>query len=113
MARLIRIAFPALLLLALYYALFGGEYSLFELREARTEIDRVRARLDSVSSVNDSLRAWTDSLQNDLSTLERIAREQYGMIRDGEALYRFTDPPPQPTAGPDPASSGGRPGGGR
>lgn len=101
MAKLSRFALPLLFSVAVYYAFFGGEYSLFELRRARGEIDLVRARLDSVSRVNDSLRAWTDSLETDLSTLERIAREQYGMIRDGEALYRFTRPD---TAAPAPDS---------
>jgi cell division protein FtsB len=41
----------------------------------------------------DSLRAWADSLQNDSATIERLAREQYGMIREGEILYRFSEPP--------------------
>jgi cell division protein FtsB len=40
----------------------------------------------------DSLRAWADSLEVDSATLERIARERYGLIRDGETLYRFADP---------------------
>lgn len=103
MAKLTRFALSGVLLLAVYYALFGGEYSFFELRRARSEIDVVRARLDSVSRVNDSLRAWTDSLETNLGTLERIAREQYGMIRDGEALYRFTRPD---TAARDSAGGG-------
>jgi cell division protein FtsB len=102
-AKLTRFALSGVLLLAVYYALFGGEYSFFELRRARSEIDVVRARLDSVSRVNDSLRAWTDSLETNLGTLERIAREQYGMIRDGEALYRFTRPD---TAARDSAGGG-------
>ena len=40
----------------------------------------------------DSLRAWSDSLQVDSVTLERIARERFGMIRDREILYRFAQP---------------------
>ena len=53
----------------------------------------------------DSLSAWADSLRNDPVTLERIAREQFGMIRKGETLYRFAVPsdgsravPPAPEA---------------
>lgn len=106
MERLTRLAFPALLALAAYYAVFGGEYSVFELRRARAEAQVTRARLDSLERLNDSLRARADSLENDLTTLERIAREQFGMIRDGEVLYRFPyGPPPADTV--DAASAGG------
>ena len=103
MGRLSRFVLPALIALAVYYVLFGGEYSLFEVRRARSEVAVVQTRLDSLTQVNDSLRARADSLQNDLATLERLAREQYGMIRDGEMLYRFTEPPIPPA----PDSAGG------
>jgi len=83
---------PALLVLAAYYALFGGEYSLFELRRARADAERERAEMAALGRQIDSLRAWADSLEVDSPTLERIARERYGLIRDGETLYRFADP---------------------
>jgi cell division protein FtsB len=40
----------------------------------------------------DSLRAWVDSLQSDSATLERLARERFGMVREGEILYRLAEP---------------------
>ena len=83
---------PALLLLAAYYALFGGEYSLFELRRARADAEREEAEMTVLRRQIDSLRAWADSLEVDSATLERIARERYGLIREGETLYRFADP---------------------
>jgi cell division protein FtsB len=89
MARLTRLVFPALVVLALYFALFGGEYSVFELRQARIDGERTRAELDALRAQNDSLRAWADSLETDSATLERVARENMGMIRPGEVLYRF------------------------
>jgi cell division protein FtsB len=38
------------------------------------------------------LQARADSLATDSAALERIAREYYGLIRDGERLYRFVEP---------------------
>jgi cell division protein FtsB len=104
-AKLSRVVLPALATLALYYALFGGEYSVFELREARQETETARVRLDSLERVNDSLRARADSLASDPGSLERVAREKFGMIREGEVLYRFAAPPPDSAAagGPDDA----------
>jgi cell division protein FtsB len=80
---------PALLIVAAYYATFGGEYSIFELRSARAAVAAERADLTRLEARIDSLSAWADSVRSDRGTLERIAREQFGMIRDGETLYRF------------------------
>ena len=82
---------PGLLLAAVYYAVFGGEYSVFELREARASLAVERETLARVHARIDSLQAWADSLENDPATIERIAREELGMIREGETLYRFVD----------------------
>ena len=93
MARgLKRLILPGIFLLAAYYAVFGGEYSYFELRETRKKAERDQAELVELHRQIDSMRAWVDSLENDPATLERIARERFGMIRDGEILYRFVGP---------------------
>jgi cell division protein FtsB len=86
-----RLVLPGLLGLAAYYALFGGEYSYFELRATRQAAAREAAELAERRRQMDSLQAWADSLQVDSVTLERLARERFGMIRDGEILYRFTE----------------------
>ncbi|MBM4184670.1 MAG: septum formation initiator family protein [Gemmatimonadetes bacterium] len=87
-----RLIMPALLMVAAYYAVFGGEYSLFELRSARASVAAEQATLGQLESQIDSLDTWADSVRTDSATLERIARERFGMIRDGETLYRFVSP---------------------
>ena len=87
-----RILLPVLLGLAVYYAVFGGEYSLRELHQARKEIQVQQQELTLLRQQVDSLRARADSLENDPVTLERIARERFGMIRDGEVLYHLAEP---------------------
>jgi cell division protein FtsB len=94
MNRLQRAIVPGLLLAAAYYAVFGGEFSVFELRDARASLEVERAALVTVQTEIDSLEAWADSLQNDPLTIERIAREEFGMIREGETLYRFAETVP-------------------
>ena len=76
---------------AAYYALFGGEYSLFEARNLERERAREHQRLTETRRDVVTLRARADSLQHDSATLERIAREKYGLIKEGERLYRFVD----------------------
>ncbi len=93
MGRLTRIVLPGLVILALYYALFGGQYSIFELNSARSELEEATEELERLERENDSLKAWADSLSSDSSVLERFARERFGMIRQGEFLVRFTEDP--------------------
>jgi cell division protein FtsB len=88
-----KILFPALLGVAAYFALFGGEYSVFELRQARREAAKETAELARLRREIDSLAARADSLETDSATLEQVAREGFGMVREGEVLYRFTSPP--------------------
>jgi len=87
-----RILVPGLFGMAAYFAVFGGEYSVFEVRDARAEVAAETARLQELRAVNDSLAARADSVETDPATIERLAREQWGMIRPGEVLYRFAEP---------------------
>ena len=103
-----KVVLPGLLLLAVYYAVFGGEYSWFELRNARADVAQEELELTELHRQIDSLRAWADSLQIDPVTLERIAREQFGLVRPGEVLYRFTEPSDAVTAPPDSVGSTAR-----
>ena len=86
-----------------YYSLFGGEYSLMEARKLERERAREAQLLEATRADVRALRARADSLEHDSATLERIARERYGLIKEGERLYRFVDsaganPVPRDTA---------------
>lgn len=78
---------------ALYFAVFGGEYSIFALRRLEQQRQREEAELRELHAEMARLRARVDSLRSDPATLERVARERYGMIRAGERLYRFAPAP--------------------
>ena len=92
MNRLAKVLVPGLLLVAVYLAVFGGEYSVFDLHRTRVDLESERITLMELESQIDSLVAWSDSLTNDPQTLERVAREEFGMIREGGTLYRFAEP---------------------
>jgi cell division protein FtsB len=92
----------AVLATALWFAVWGGEFSAFDL--ARVKKQR-QAALDSAAAYRreaDSLRGQAKKLEGDAATIERVARERFGMVRDGETLYRFVpvDSPAPPAAKP-------------
>jgi len=95
MNRVAKVLVPGLLVVAVYYAVFGGEYSVFDLHGTRVALEGERVTLIELQSQIDSLVAWSDSLRNDSQTIERVARERFGMIREGETLYRFAEPEPE------------------
>ncbi|HEX6134563.1 MAG TPA: septum formation initiator family protein [Longimicrobiales bacterium] len=76
---------------AAYFAVFGGDYDAFDLRRVRQERALEEQRAEEVRAEVERLRLRRDSLATDSATIERIARERYGLIRDGERLYRFAD----------------------
>ena len=79
--------------LALAFAIEGGEYSTRDLLRQRSEQRRLTSEIDSVARVVDSLKLYETRLERDPRLQERIAREVFGMVRQGELLYRFYDPP--------------------
>ena len=77
---------------AVYFALQGGEYSTSDLFRQRQRERMLIRSLDSLQHDVDSLRALRRLIETDPATQERIAREDFGMIRDKELLFRFIDP---------------------
>ena len=76
---------------AAYYALFGGDYGYFEVKRLENERTAEEARVKALHAEVAQLLSRADSLEKDSGTLERVAREKYGLIKSGEKLYRFVD----------------------
>jgi len=91
-ARIIRVLFIAGSLAAVWFAVQGGEYSTLDLLRQRQRRAALRREIDSLSHIVDSLNAYRLKVLNDPATQERIAREEFGMIRGKELLYRIADP---------------------
>jgi len=87
---------------ALYYALWGGEYSAFDLLRLQREEQAQAERLVELRQEVDSLRIEVSALEGDPERLEQVARERFGMVREGETLYRFVEVSAEPEAGSSP-----------
>ena len=104
--RLVDVLIGAMLLGAAYFALFGGEYTLFELREMDALQERHKTSLARTEAEIEGLRRRAHELKTDPRAIERVSRERYGMIRDGEILYRFRDPAARDTSATSPTRTG-------
>jgi len=88
----IRKAFIAFVVLgSLYFLLLGGEYTFLDIWRLERQHETEIAELENVRAEVQELEARADSLATDSAALERLAREQFGLIREGERLYRFVE----------------------
>ena len=79
-------------LAALVFAAQAGEYSTLQWLELRRMERLVQAEVDSLSREVDSLARVRRLVENDPAWQERIAREQYGMLRKGETEFTVVRP---------------------
>jgi cell division protein FtsB len=73
----------------LAFGLFGGEYRAIDSWKLKRQVREEQLALEQLRLEIDSLRAYAESLETNRVTQERVARERFGMIRDGEIVYRI------------------------
>lgn len=67
---------------------WGGEYGTADWITIRRQLAEERAKVVALRIEIDSLAKLAHDLESNPAVQERVAREQFGMIRDGEVLYR-------------------------
>ena len=85
-ARLIGIAAAAVLAALAFQA---GEYGTLDWLKLRSQLGAERRAVRDLDRQLDSLQRRARALETDPAAQERAAREQFGMIRSGELLYRL------------------------
>ncbi len=76
--------------LVLWFGFFDN-YSLwtrYSLNQERAGLEQEIERMQEETRI---LEARIESLENDAAYLERIAREEYGMRREGEVIYQVQE----------------------
>ena len=73
----------------LLVAVLAGEYSTVDWLKLRQQLNEERDSVETLKVQVDSLARVARALENDPATQERAAREQFGLIRNGEILYRI------------------------
>jgi cell division protein FtsB len=95
--RKILIAIAAIAVL--YFAIEGGQFGTSDLWRQRQNRQRLQHDLDSLKARVDSLKKYRARLDTDRELQEKLARENFGMVKgDKELLYLIG--PPDTTKGP-------------
>jgi cell division protein FtsB len=80
-----------LALLALLVHDIFGAHGFVAMRRTQREIEQIREQIGKINEENKSLSDEVNSLKSDPKAIERIAREDMGLARPGELIYRLPD----------------------
>lgn len=86
----------ALLLLAIH-DIFGS-HGLLAMRRTQMQMQELRGQVDQLHRENSDLNKQVQALRSDPKAVERIAREEMGLARPGEMIFKLPDPPPESQA---------------
>ena len=81
-----------LALLALLVHDIFGAHGFVAMRRTQKEIDQIRDQIGKLNAENKSLAGQVNSLKSDPKAIERIAREDMGLARPGEMIFKLPDP---------------------
>jgi cell division protein FtsB len=77
------------LVLAILFAFRGGMFSAGDARALAREEEAITLEVKGLQREVDSLRLFQDSLATSPGVQERVAREEWGVIRPGEISIRL------------------------
>ena len=90
MSKLVN-AFLLLLLVLIQYGLWAGQSSIAAYFELKEEVAQQQLENQRNKARNDILFAEIKDLRDGQEAIEERARNELGMIRDGEIFYRVVD----------------------
>jgi cell division protein FtsB len=85
----------ALVLLALQDVF--GTHGVLAMRRSEQEAARVRKEIQQLNDQNQKLEEGVQSLKSDPAAIERIAREEMGLARPGEYIFKIQPKPGEPS----------------
>lgn len=96
-----------LLTLLLGFALFGDN-GVLRLIKAYHQKQHLQLQVEQLEQENRRLQAEIEALKKDPKAIERLARQELGMVREDEIVYQF---PPQKKASKPASKPGAKPAG--
>src|SRR6202140_4225612 len=68
-----------------------GAHGFIAMRRTQKEIEQIRQQIGKLNDENKLLTDQVSSLKTDPKAIERIAREEMGLARPGELIYKLPD----------------------
>ena len=68
-----------------------GDHGLLKLYKIKNERLLVQKKITSLREEREKLKTEKIKIENDLSYIEKIAREKYKMVKPGEKIFKVVD----------------------
>jgi cell division protein FtsB len=97
-----------LLLIILFVGFFivFGNRGLLDNQRLKEKLSELRAENSRFEAVNNSLKREVVLLREDLRYIEAVARNELGMVKKGDLLYRHMESPTKKEEAASPSASG-------
>ena len=79
----------AAVLAALLLAAFLGDNGVLQLWRLQAEVESLHREVQTLEAENERLARAIAELRHDPAVIERLAREELGLVRPGERVLRF------------------------
>ena len=94
--KLVRWLFWLGAILVLSWIFLWSGFSFYKVWKIDRQVKHLERELSQTQAQNDSLRRENNRLKTDPAAAEEIAREQFGMIKANETIWRFKPSTPSP-----------------
>ena len=81
-----------------------GTHGVLAMRRSQKQAEDIQKQIDQLNQENRQLEDRVKALKSDPAAVERIAREEMGLARPGEYIFKVQPRPEQPSS-KEPASS--------
>jgi cell division protein FtsB len=69
-----------------------GSHGFLAMRRSQKELEQLRGEIERLHQQNRELADHVEALRTDPKTIERIAREEMGLARPGEMIFKLPAP---------------------
>jgi cell division protein FtsB len=83
-----------------------GTHGVLAMRHSQQDAAEIRKKIEQLDSENQKLQDRVKSLKTDPASIEKIAREEMGLARPGEVIFKI---PPRPGDAPAAANQANEP----
>jgi len=87
--KILRYVFWVLALLLILWILIFGQNSFWHTMQLRNKVNKLEQEAQHLKAVNDSLAKENARLKTDPDAAEKAAREQFGLTKPDEKVFRF------------------------
>ncbi len=78
----------------LLFSFFFGEMGLINAAKIKRNYTQVALEVSALQDENAAISHRIEALQNDMGTIERLARKRLGLVKAGELVYEFIEADP-------------------